>query len=251
MKLTVAKERPEVPDVTTGNPTVEEATQTLEEAGFKVATDRAPRSGARRARDRPAAGGRHARARPAGRSRSSSCRGRDAASGADPDAMRVAVLAGGRSSEHDVSLRLRGIRARGRRRGRPRGAGGDDRALGRVGVRRRARGPAPRRRPARRRRGVRRAARAVRRGRDAPGAAGAARRALRRRRRARLVAVHGQGGVQGGAGRRRRPAGALRGRARAALARGARCRRGASWPCSARPCSSSRRGSARRSGSPR
>ena len=42
MKLTVAKERPEVPDVTTGNPTVEEATQTLEEAGYKVATDAAP-----------------------------------------------------------------------------------------------------------------------------------------------------------------------------------------------------------------
>ena len=39
MKLTVAKARPEVPDVTTGNPTVEEATQTLEEAGYKVETD--------------------------------------------------------------------------------------------------------------------------------------------------------------------------------------------------------------------
>jgi serine/threonine-protein kinase len=42
VKLTVAKERPEIPDVTTGNPTVEEATQTLEEAGFKVATDPRP-----------------------------------------------------------------------------------------------------------------------------------------------------------------------------------------------------------------
>ena len=42
VKLTVAKQRPEVPDVTTGNPTVEEATQTLEEAGFKVATDPRP-----------------------------------------------------------------------------------------------------------------------------------------------------------------------------------------------------------------
>jgi len=42
VQLTVAKERPEVPDVTTGNPTVEEATQTLEEAGFKVATDPRP-----------------------------------------------------------------------------------------------------------------------------------------------------------------------------------------------------------------
>ena len=42
VKLTVAKARPEVPDVTTGNPTVEEATQTLEEAGYKVATDERP-----------------------------------------------------------------------------------------------------------------------------------------------------------------------------------------------------------------
>ncbi|HEX6024267.1 MAG TPA: PASTA domain-containing protein, partial [Solirubrobacter sp.] len=39
VSLVVAKERPQVPDVTTGNPTVEEATQTLEEAGYKVATD--------------------------------------------------------------------------------------------------------------------------------------------------------------------------------------------------------------------
>jgi serine/threonine-protein kinase len=37
--LTVARERPQVPDVTTGNPTVEEATQTLEDAGYKVNTD--------------------------------------------------------------------------------------------------------------------------------------------------------------------------------------------------------------------
>jgi serine/threonine-protein kinase len=36
--LIVAKERPQIPDVTTGNPTIEEATQTLEEAGYKVAT---------------------------------------------------------------------------------------------------------------------------------------------------------------------------------------------------------------------
>jgi serine/threonine-protein kinase len=39
--LTVARERPQVPDVTTGNPTVEEATKTLEDAGYKVeSTDR-------------------------------------------------------------------------------------------------------------------------------------------------------------------------------------------------------------------
>jgi serine/threonine-protein kinase len=34
--LTVAKERPEVPDVTTNHPTVDEATATLEKAGYKV-----------------------------------------------------------------------------------------------------------------------------------------------------------------------------------------------------------------------
>jgi serine/threonine-protein kinase len=42
VRLTVAKERPTVPDVTTGNPTVEEATQTLEDAGYKVATTERP-----------------------------------------------------------------------------------------------------------------------------------------------------------------------------------------------------------------
>jgi beta-lactam-binding protein with PASTA domain len=36
--LIVAKERPTVPDVSTGNPTVEEATQALEDAGYKVKT---------------------------------------------------------------------------------------------------------------------------------------------------------------------------------------------------------------------
>ena len=51
---------PTVPDVTTGNPTVEEATQTLEEAGSRSRppTGRRPiRAG--RARDRPVAGRRH------------------------------------------------------------------------------------------------------------------------------------------------------------------------------------------------
>ena len=38
VQLTVAKARPEVPDVTTDNPTVEEATAALEQAGFKVQT---------------------------------------------------------------------------------------------------------------------------------------------------------------------------------------------------------------------
>jgi beta-lactam-binding protein with PASTA domain len=36
VKLTVAKERPKVPDVTTNHPTEEEATATLQKAGFKV-----------------------------------------------------------------------------------------------------------------------------------------------------------------------------------------------------------------------
>ncbi len=36
VKLTVAKARPEVPDVTTNHPTEEEATATLQQAGFKV-----------------------------------------------------------------------------------------------------------------------------------------------------------------------------------------------------------------------
>ena len=46
--------------------------------------------------------------------------------------MRVAVLAGGRSSEHDVSLNSAAAVRDGRRRGRPRGAAGDDRALRRL-----------------------------------------------------------------------------------------------------------------------
>ncbi|MDA0171121.1 PASTA domain-containing protein [Solirubrobacter taibaiensis] len=42
VNLVVAKERPEIPDVSSGNPTIEEATQTLEEAGFKVKTTDRP-----------------------------------------------------------------------------------------------------------------------------------------------------------------------------------------------------------------
>ena len=141
VKLTVAKERPEIPDVTTDNPTVEEATQTLEEAGYKVATDERPDGDpdARRPRDRPAAGGRDAALdRRDGHDRRRA-RGTARGAGADPDAMRVAVLAGGRSSEHEVSLDSAASVRDGRRRGRSRGAGGDDRALGRVGLRRRGR----------------------------------------------------------------------------------------------------------------
>lgn len=40
--LVVAKERPTIPDVSTGNPTIEEATQTLEDAGYKVKTTDRP-----------------------------------------------------------------------------------------------------------------------------------------------------------------------------------------------------------------
>jgi serine/threonine-protein kinase len=42
VSLVVAKERPEIPDVSTGNPTVEEATRTLEDAGYKVKTTDRP-----------------------------------------------------------------------------------------------------------------------------------------------------------------------------------------------------------------
>ena len=85
---------------------------------------------------------------------------------------------------------------------------------------RRAARAAARRGPARRRRRLSRAARAVRRGRHGAGAARAARRALRRRGRARLVAVHGQAGLQGRAGGGRRAAGRLRRRERGAPAHG-------------------------------
>jgi serine/threonine-protein kinase len=44
VRLTVAKERPQIPDVTTNNPTIEEATQTLEDAGYEVAEDPRPSS---------------------------------------------------------------------------------------------------------------------------------------------------------------------------------------------------------------
>ena len=133
VKLTVAKARPEVPDVTTGNPTVEEATQTLEEAGFKVATDPRPD---------PALAGRVIDQRPeAGTPRSTGGtvtprrrRGRTAARDADRR-RHEGRGPGGRALVRARRLAaLRRIRARGRRGGRPRGAGGDDRARGRVDV---------------------------------------------------------------------------------------------------------------------
>ena len=125
-------------------------------------------------------------------------------------ALTVAVLAGGRSSEHEVSLSS--------------GAAVRDGLLaaghevlwveiGRDGVWRQDGEPLSadaRRGPARRRRRVPRPARALRRGRHGPGAARDARRRLRRRRRGRLGAVHGQGALQGADVRRGAAAGRLR-----------------------------------------
>ena len=136
------------------------------------------------------------------------------------DALRVAVLAGGRSSEHEVSLDSAATVVEALRAG---GHEVEEVRLERDGVVDRAgRQPAgarARRRPARRRRRLPGPPRPVRRGRHDPGAARAARRRLRRRRRARLLAVHGQDRVQGGAGRRGGAAGRLRRRARGGLAR--------------------------------
>ena len=42
MQLTVAKARPEVPDVSTQNPPLDDATTTLTDAGFKVRTRQQP-----------------------------------------------------------------------------------------------------------------------------------------------------------------------------------------------------------------
>ena len=184
VKLTVAKERPEVPDVTTDHPTEEEATAILEQAGFKVqvrtrpdpenigrVSDQSPVEGTRRSSGATVTIYRRLRRR----------RSADADPDPDPDAMRVAVLAGGRSSEHDVSLNSaaavrEGIAAAGHevlpvtieRSGAwlARGRGAE---------------PASQRRPARRGRRIPGAARPVRRGRHLPGPARAARRALRRR----------------------------------------------------------------------
>ena len=166
--------------------------------------------------------------------------------GADPDAqpVRVAVLSGGRSSEHDVSLASgAAVRAAVAEAGHevldvllaPRR---------RLAARRRAGRPAPGRGAARRRRRLPRAARPLRRGRHGPGPARAARRPLRRRGRARLVAVHGQGRLQGGAGGGRRPAGRLRrgppGRRPGASASRSACPRSSSPPARAPRSASSR-----------
>ena len=198
---------------------------------------------------RPVARGRGRRAPPAPPSPSTSVGSRRRATRRRPrprpdpdphaDAVRVAVLAGGRSSEHDVSLNSAAAVREGV------AAAGHEvvdvtiERAGDVALRRRGAVPAPRRRAAGRRRRLPGPARPVRRGRHGPGPARAAGRALRRRGRARLLAVHGQGRLQGGAGRRRRAAGRLRRRARARAGGPSRRPCSASWPCSARPCSSS------------
>ena len=204
--------------MTTGNPTVEEATHDA-------------RGGRLQGQDAPSAADPAHVGRVIGQSPAAGTRALDRRHGhdrrrhrperghadpdADPDAMRVAVLAGGRSSEHDVSLNSAAAVREGVAAAGPRGAAGDDRALRRLDLRAARRCRCARRRPARRRRRLPGPARPVRGGRDAAGPAGAARRALRRRGRARVLAVHGQGRLQGGAGRRGRAAGALRGRAAA------------------------------------
>ena len=112
--------------------------------------------------------------------------------------VRVAVLSGGRSSEHDVSLRsAASVRA-------GLAEAGHEVVDVALGARRHAGRTTARRWQLRAGRGLLRAdcavpgaARPVRRGRDGPGPARAARRPLRRRRRAGLRAVHGQGRLQG------------------------------------------------------
>ena len=220
-------------------PTEDEATAALEQAGFKVQTTR-PATGSRAGRHGGRPGpGRRATPRPPGATvtifvgtlAEPSRRRPRRRPRPTPDAMRVAVLAGGRSSEHDVSLNSaaavrEGVAAAGHevlavtieRSGAWLHDGDDARAepggglLGADAVFPVLHGPF---------------------GEDGtrPGAARAARRALRRRRRARLLAVHGQGRLQGGAGRRRGPAGRPTRASAAALAGGARRRARASWPC--------------------
>ena len=92
------------------------------------------------------------------------------------DPVRVAVLAGGRSSEHDVSLDSAASVREGLTAGRPRRLVGRPRARRQLVVRGRGGGAARRRRAAGRRRGLPGPARALRRGRHRAGAARAARR---------------------------------------------------------------------------
>ena len=129
--LTVAKEPKQVavPDVL--GEQVDDAVDALEEAGFRVRrreqTVDDARRGRRRARAEPA-GGREARQGLAGDAHRRALRAREPRprpgrhARAEPDAVRVAVLAGGRSSEHQVSLDSAATVQRRAGGGRPRGA---------------------------------------------------------------------------------------------------------------------------------
>ena len=123
--------------------------------------------------------------------------------------MKVAVLSGGRSSEHDVSLRSGAAVAAGLREA---GHEALEVTIARSGhweLRRRHRRAGPRRRPARRRRRLPGPARAVRRGRLDPRPARVARRPLRRLRRALLGDLHGQADAEAAVRRPRRAPGRL------------------------------------------
>ncbi len=136
--------------------------------------------------------------------------------------MRVAVLCGGRSSEHDVSLRsgeavARGLEEAGHEALRVtisrEGAWSCDGAA--VAL-------TPGRRPARRRRRLPGPARPLRRGRQRPGPARVARPALRRLRRALLGDLHGQADAEAALRRGGDPAGRVRRGRRGGLARALR-----------------------------
>ena len=195
----------EVPDVDRARPSG--PSRELDRAGFDAracstrATDRArPRTAScsrsrRRGRRRSAA--RASTVDDHGRCAHDPSRRRHRGAGA----LNVVVLAGGRSSEHDVSLESASVgarRARARRpRARPvvidaRGDGGRRPSRRTAAAARRSLVVA-RRGAARRGRGVPGAARAVRRGRHGPGLARVHRRPVRRRGGAGLGAVHGQG----------------------------------------------------------
>ena len=132
---------------------------------------------------------------------------------------RVAVICGGRSSEHEVSLRSGEAVARGLRGGRPRGAAGDRLPRGALDRRRRGAGADPRPRAARRRRRLPGPARPLRRGRQRPGPARVARPALRRLRRPLLGDLHGQADPEAALRRARHPPGRVRGGRGGGLAR--------------------------------
>ena len=133
--------------------------------------------------------------------------------------MRVAVLSGGRSSEHQVSLRLRRLGGGGAAGRGPRGDPGPAGARRALDARRRGDRAAGRGRPARRRGRLPGAARPVRRGRHGAGPARVPGPPLCRPRRARRGGGDRQADLQAGARLPRHPpGGVLRGR-RGGLAR--------------------------------